>query len=108
MNGRNNIHLERIKEEISFIKKVLKGLEKEAFLSDDIIQHAVSMALISIGESANHLSDDFKETNPEIEWIQIVAVRNIAAHGYWQLDMKQIWQAIEEDIPKLEKFINKF
>jgi uncharacterized protein with HEPN domain len=30
----------------------------------------------------------------EREWFQIVAVRNIAAHGYWQLDMQQIWQAI--------------
>ncbi|MDR2006720.1 MAG: DUF86 domain-containing protein [Acidaminococcales bacterium] len=36
-----------------------------------------------------------------IEWVQIVAVRNIAAHGYRQLDMRQIWQATEDDIPTL-------
>jgi uncharacterized protein with HEPN domain len=30
---------------------------------------------------------------------------NIAAHGYWQLDMQQIWQAIEEDIPSLSEFV---
>ena len=66
------------------------------------------MALITIGECANHLSDVFKEEHPEIEWVQIIAVRNIAAHGYWQLDMEQIWQAMKEDIPDLRTFFDKF
>jgi len=108
MSGRDNIHIERIKEELSFIRKALKNTDKNKFLEDDIIQHAISMSLISIGEGAKNLSEEFKETHAEIEWIQIIAVRNIAAHGYWQLDMEQIWQAIDEDIPKLEKFFEKF
>ena len=37
---------------------------------------------------------------------RIIAVRNIAAHGYWQLDMQQIWQAVEEDIPTLDEFVS--
>jgi len=88
MNERDNIHIERIKNELLFIEKSLKGMEKDNFLNNDIIQRAVSMSLISIGESARHLSDEFKNNHPEIEWVQIIAVRNIAAHGYWQLDME--------------------
>lgn len=106
MNVRDKIHIERIKEELTFIEKIMREMDREAFLCDDVIQHAVSMSLITIGECANHLSDDFKERYSEIEWIQIIAVRNIAAHGYWQLNMEQIWQAIREDIPKLENFFN--
>jgi len=63
------------------------------------------MSLIVIGECANHLSEEFKEKHYGIEWIQIVAVRNIAAHGYWQLDIRQIWTAINEDLPALKRFL---
>lgn len=88
MNERDKIYIYRIKEELSFIKNSLLNKNKEDFMNDDIIQHAISMSLITIGECANHLSEEFKESNPEIEWIQIIAVRNIAAHGYWQLNME--------------------
>jgi uncharacterized protein with HEPN domain len=108
MSGRDKIHVERIKEELLFIRKTLKDTDKNKFLEDDIIQHAISMSLISIGEGAKNLSEEFKEIHTEIEWVQIIAVRNIAAHGYWQLDMEQIWQAIDEDIPELNKFFEKF
>jgi uncharacterized protein with HEPN domain len=49
----------------------------------------------------------FTNAHPEIEWIPIVAVRNLAAHGYWQLDMRQIWQAVSEDIPALRRFLEQ-
>ena len=108
MNERDKIHVERIKRELQFIEKSLRNVSRETFLSDDILQHAISMALITIGECANHLSLDFREKHADIEWVQIVAVRNIAAHGYWQLDMRQIWQAIQDDIPALRKFFDGF
>jgi len=104
MNARDWIHVHRIKEELAFIKKALVNIDREAFLQNDIVQHAVSMSLITIGECAKCLSEEFKETHSQIEWVQIIAVRNIAAHGYWQLNMEQIWQAIVEDIPQLECF----
>ncbi|MCL2351825.1 MAG: DUF86 domain-containing protein [Firmicutes bacterium] len=103
MNERDHNNIERIKEELRFINKTLADKSKVEFLKDDVIQHAISMSLITIGECANHLSDEFKKRHSHIEWIQVIAVRNIAAHGYWQLNMEQIWQAMEEDIPELCK-----
>jgi len=110
MNGRDRdkLHIDRIREELRFIKRTLEHTNREAFLQDEIVQHAISMSLITIGECANHLSEEFKEMYSHIEWVQIVAVRNIAAHGYWQLDMEQIWQAVEEDIPQLSDFFDNF
>jgi len=78
----------------------------EEFLCDETLQRALLMAILTIGECANRLSDEFKILHDQIEWVQIIAVRNIAAHGYWQLDMQQIWQAIEEDIPSLSEFVH--
>ena len=108
MNERDRLHISRIKYELEFIHRHIANVGRDSFLTDEVLQHALSMSLISISECANRLSDGFKELNPEIEWVQIVAVRNIAAHGYWQLNMEQIWQAVEEDIPKLNNFFAQF
>jgi len=99
--------LEQMKEEILFIQNVSKDVDKAYFLSDLLLQHGICMSLITIGECANHLSKSFIEKHPEIPWIQVIAVRNIAAHGYGQLNMEQIWEAVISDIPKLSKFLEQ-
>ena len=75
-------------------------------MHNDIVQHAITMSLITIGECANHLSEEFKEDHYQIHWVKIIAVRNITAHGYWQLNMEQIWQAVEDDFPGLYDFFD--
>ena len=105
MNERDRANIERIADELRYIKNVTAETSRLEFLRDETLQHALSMSILTIGECANRLSDEFKDCHTQIDWIQIVAVRNIAAHGYWQLDMQQIWQAIEEDIPVLDEFV---
>jgi uncharacterized protein with HEPN domain len=97
--------IERIYDELLFIKRTLANVTKEKFMSDEIIQHAIAMSLITIGECANHLSEAFMNKHNKVAWIQIIGVRNIAAHGYWQLSMEQIWQATITDIPDLMRYI---
>jgi uncharacterized protein with HEPN domain len=100
--------LERMNEEIGFILKTTGGVSKDTFLKDPLLQHGICMSILSIGECANQLSDEFTEKYNEIPWIQIVAVRNIAAHSYQKLNMEQIWEAVMSDIPQLRDFLSKF
>jgi len=106
MNERDRTNIERIADELRYIESVTVKTSREEFLRDETLQHALSMAILTIGECASRLSDEFKILHHQIEWTQIIAVRNIAAHGYWQLDMQQIWQAVEEDIPTLDEFVH--
>jgi uncharacterized protein with HEPN domain len=53
------------------------------------------------------LSDGFQKQYEQLDWVQIAAVRSIATRRYWQLDMRQIWQAAEEDIPLLEALVHE-
>lgn len=108
MNERDETHVKRIQEEIDFIQDSLQDITKEMFLNNKIYQHAVTMSLVVLGENVNHLSEEFRDKYSEIEWVKIIAVRNIAAHGYWQLNMEQIWKALETDIPELKTFFDKF
>ncbi len=67
---------------------------------------AVLMNFIVIGEMAGKLSDDFKNSNVEIEWWKIKGLRNIVAHDYFGVDAEEIWQIIKNWLPKLKSFIN--
>jgi len=108
MTREDKTRLERMSEEVEFITKTTAGVSEACFLDDSLLQHGICMSIITIGECANQLSDEFTEKYAEIPWVQIVAVRNIAAHTYQQLDMRQIWKAVILDIPKLREFLSDF
>ncbi len=68
---------------------------------------AILMNFIVIGEMATKLSEDFRNTNSEIEWWKIKSLRNIVAHDYFGVDAEEIWQIIHNKIPTLKSFIQK-
>ena len=43
---------------------------------------------------------------PEINWRDIIDFRNLLVHEYFRVDLKIIWQIIEQEIPNLKKQIN--
>ncbi len=60
------------------------------------------MNFVVIGEMINKLSDEFKNTHPEIEWIKIKGFRNVVAHDYFGIDAEEVWQIIIYKIPSLK------
>ena len=83
------------------------GNKYEDFLNDDAYQLAICMVIIDFGESANNLSKDLKEIYPDFPWKPVIGMRNIFAHNYMGIDFDEVWSTIEEDIPELEKELNK-
>ncbi len=53
-------------------------------------------------ESTQRLSDDAKATHPEVEWKLFSAFRNVLVHSYLGIDMEQVWNTVERDLPALE------
>jgi len=104
MNERDNLPIKRIKTELDYIGSKFNDVSKESFLSDEDMQRIAAMALINIGECVNRLSDSFKEKYPHIPWHEVVALRNISAHGYWDLKMEIVWETLINDIPILKDF----
>ena len=63
------------------------------------------MNIFQIGELSNHLSDELKESFPDIPWHNIYGIRNIIAHAYIIVDKSKIWETAENDVPVLYKKI---
>lgn len=58
-----------------------------------------------IGEAANQITVETKDKFSEIEWKQIVGLRNILVHEYFGVDNSLIWQIVITDIPLLKERI---
>lgn len=75
---------------------------KESFFHEIIIQDAVLRNLEVMSESIKLLPQKWKDSQPQIKWVQIVGFRNRLAHEYLTIDLELVWEVIENDLPKLE------
>jgi uncharacterized protein with HEPN domain len=93
--------LSRIIGEIDFVLDASRDMTENHFASDVFSQHALTMAILNIGELAGRLDATFRTQHSNIPWQQIIGFRNAAAHSYDGLDMEIVWQTIERDLPNL-------
>jgi uncharacterized protein with HEPN domain len=82
-------------------------LTLEALSADFVFKNAVSMNILQIGELSTQLSKDFKLTNDQIPWNEIIKMRNIAVHHYLKFNIDYLFDTIIIDIPRLKIFCQK-
>lgn len=58
-----------------------------------------------IGEAARSMSVKTKEQHSQINWQDIIDFRNLLVHEYFRVDLKIVWQIIEQEIPILKRQI---
>ncbi len=95
-----------IQEAIKNIHKYAK-LGKDEFENNELIQSWIVRHLQIIGEAACRLSEDFRNSHPEIPWTKIIGMRNILVHDYFGIDKAIVWAAVENELPTLRVHIEK-
>ncbi|MCC6793671.1 MAG: DUF86 domain-containing protein [Candidatus Hydrogenedentes bacterium] len=58
-------------------------------------------ALCVIGEAASRVSQEFRDSYPDIPWQRMTAMRNRLVHAYSDIDMVVVWSTAIEKIPEL-------
>jgi uncharacterized protein with HEPN domain len=74
---------------------------REAFERDELIQNWITHQLQIIGEAAARITTDLRENHPEVPWRQIIGMRNVLTHGYFDIDLDIVWSVVERDLGKL-------
>ncbi len=87
--------------------KVFNNISLENFLNDDGMKLSMSMTVIRIGELVKNLSEKIREKNPQVEWKAIAGFRDIAAHKYDTLRMRDVYATIKNELPELKIQIEK-
>lgn len=70
-------------------EKILKytlKLDYETFMDNEMVVDAVTRNFEIIGEAASRMDSDFKDKNPDIEWIRITGFRTRIIHEYFGID----------------------
>jgi uncharacterized protein with HEPN domain len=77
----------------------------EAFDRDELVQAWTLHQLQTIGEAARGLSEQLRHNHPEVPWSAIITMRNYVVHEYFGVDLAEIWNAVERDLPTLRRQI---
>ncbi len=91
-----------ILQAISFVRDYVKDMDYKAFEADRKTQDAVIRNLEIIGEAARILPDEVREKAAEIEWYKIIALRNILIHEYFGVNLKIVWDVVQNKLDALE------
>ena len=97
------------REKLLDMLEAIQRIEKYAvqgqkvFEENELIQTWFIQHLQIIGEASRALSTHLREQHPEIPWSQIIGMRNILTHNYFEVDLDIVWAAIEQNIPDLKQ-----
>ena len=93
-----------VQDMLTFARKAVRfceGKSREEFEQDEILQLAVVRIIELIGEAASRVPADVRGQYPSVPWSDIVGTRNRLIHGYDRVDLRIVWDTIQDDLPVL-------
>lgn len=108
MQHKDLIILKKVISEIDITMDMMSDVSDfEAFDNDEKTKRAVCMSAINIGELVKGLSSELRSSTNHIAWKLVTGFRDIAAHKYQTLRMKDVYKTVIEDFPELKESILK-
>lgn len=85
----------------------LEKISFEEFIKSTAIQDAVIRRIEIIGEAANRINEASRKKNSHLPWTEMKGMRNLLIHEYDEIDLKEVWNTVKNDLPALIKEIEK-
>ena len=102
---REELYLADIVETADAIARYLAGVDRDAFLKDEVKRDAVLYKLIIVGEAAARVSKALRKRHPQVQWDDVITFRNRAVHVYFGVKWEFVWAAATQDAPKLRGLV---
>ena len=81
-------------------------MDMDCFLRDRKTCDALVRNLEIIGEAARNVPDSVKARHQQVPWKRAREMRNVLAHVYFGVNLRMVWQTIQEDLPPLKTQLN--
>jgi uncharacterized protein with HEPN domain len=88
-------------ESMKAAQRYVQGKSFEEFSKDEMLIDAVVRRIEIIGEATKRLSMQLRDQHKQIPWQQMAGMRDRVIHGYHEVELPQVWQAITQVVPIL-------
>lgn len=105
---RDPLRIKHMLDAIHNVNMYMKDRSEEDLISNSMLFYAVVKNIEIIGEAAYKLTNEFKDAHPKTPWRQIVAMRHILVHGYYQVTADEIFNVYEQDLPSLLQQLSSY
>lgn len=105
---RDPLRLRHMIKAINNINEYMSEKSEEDLHSNSMLFYAVVKNIEIIGEAAYKLTINFKDSHQETPWRQIVAMRHILVHGYYQVTASEVFNVYTKDLPVLSSQLNNY
>lgn len=108
MSRDETMYLEDITQSCEKIMQFTRGLDQAGLVRDQRTYDAVIRNLEIMGEAAKHISEQFRDQLPHIEWRRIAGLRDMLAHVYFGVDDDIVWDVVRNKVPELLRIVSEF
>lgn len=94
-------------ESINKINRYTSSLDFNSFCKNELVVDAVIRNFEIIGEAASKHPKSFTTVHKHINWRSVKNFRNLLIHEYFGIDLKFVWDIIQNKLPAFKKDLNK-
>ncbi|PYL10154.1 MAG: hypothetical protein DME33_01745 [Verrucomicrobia bacterium] len=100
-------YVRHILDETRYLQTASAGLEQTKFIRDETLRRAFVRSIGIIGEAARHVSEQFQNKYPAIEWRSMAGMRNRLIHNYLGVDYDIVWDVVTNKVPALRNELER-
>ena len=100
-NVRNSAALLDMVEAVEGALRFSQGMIFEDYECNELLRRAMERQLEILGKAANRVSSEFQQLHSEIDWRNVVGLRNRIIHEYDRVDDATIWRIVVDVLPPL-------
>lgn len=101
--------MQRLADILEAIDKIVEVSRygRDVFDADERNQVWIVHYIQIIGEAARSLSEALRIKYSDVPWKNIIAMRHVLVHGYFGIDLNEVWRVVERDLPELRRSIQE-
>jgi uncharacterized protein with HEPN domain len=86
------------RERLEDILGAIAQIDRERLLQDGVVHQ-----MVIIGEAVRAIAPELREKRSDLPWAEMVAMRNILVHRYYEVNLEIVWLVVEQDLPNIKE-----